>query len=647
MLSQKDSLRSAADICLVLGILLLVTHVYFFYIPVFFEMGWESGLTNRILEVIVQTGLFEKAWYSKNLALILLLVASWGAPVRKTPEVSLRITPGILLGGLLIYLFYMPTVDNWDRLVRADLNRYIFCVVMSVGSILFGASRLRRQVRFPSSINDPFGWFRSGFPQEHRIIRTDFSLHLQGEYELKGEKKTSWINLINPRRGVMIMGGPGCGKSYFIIEPLIRQIIEKGHALFVYDFKFDSLSRWVFGHFLANRDRYPGSTKFYCINFTDLSRSHRCNVLQPSTLRYLSDAQGVSKEIFLSMNKAWVQDEGKFFVVSPVNFLAALIWYLRKYRGGRYCTLPHAIELSTVPYEKLFKILGAETELATLVDPFLQAFNNKSMEMLDGQIASAKISLSQLSSPDLYYLLTGDDFTLDINNKDEPKVFCLGGDPGRSEALAPIISLYIDRLARLCNKQGQYPCALVCDEFASVRAYSMSFTIATGRSNNITPILAFQDISQLRTHYDYNEVAAMVNMSGNLFCGQTAGETAQWVSDRFPKVLRGRDSVSVNSNDTNVGVTEHWELSVPQATISTLSSGEFVGVVADEPGKELRLKAFHAKIVREEGMGLERELPLVAEVDDKVLGEHYEKVKREVRELVSTESKRLRINTSG
>ncbi|HEY6899172.1 MAG TPA: YWFCY domain-containing protein [Puia sp.] len=636
---NKESFRSAADICLVTGILLLLLHVYFFYYPVFAGLGWEAGILRSGMELIVRTGFFDRAWYSKNLALLLLFLSSWGGPVRKSLEVSFWVSLGIFSGGLLLFLLYMPGVDNWAIASGGDLILYLICTGLAVGAILFGASRFMRSIKVPWPTDDPFGWLRAGFPQEHRLKKNDYSLHLRGKYQWNGVTRECWINLINPRRGIMIMGNPGSGKSRFIIEPLIKQMIEKKWALFIYDFKFDTLSKFAYRQFLANQHLYP-SGKFCCINFKDLSRSHRCNVLQPATLNYLSDALGVSKTIFLSMNKSWVQKQNDFFVQSPITLLAALIWYLKKYEGGKYCTLPHAIELSTTPYERLFAILGRDPELAVIIDPFFQAFNNKSTEMLDGQMSSAKISLAPLSSPDLYYLLTGDDFTLDINNPSAPKIFCLGGDAERSEALAPIISLYIDRLNRLCNQPGRYPCALVCDEFATFRSYSMAATVATGRSNNITPILAIQDLSQLRTIYTDDEAYTLLNICGNLLCSQVAGETARWVSDRFPKVLRDRHSVSVG-NDTSVTVSQQWEPPVTPAMISTLSSGEFVGITADEPGKELRLKAFHAEIVREEIEEVKNELPIVAPVDKELLIAHYEKVKAEIKLLVAAEYKRI------
>jgi len=468
-----------------------------------------------------------------------------------------------------------------------------------------------------------------------------FSLHLQGKYRLEGRERISWINLINPRRGILVMGSPGSGKSWFIIEPLIRQLIEKGYALFIYDFKYDRLSKLAYQLFEKYAGRYPGGTAFYCINFSDLTRSHRCNVLEPSTLRNVSDAIGASRTILMSINRTWAHQEGKFFVESPINLLAAVIWYLREYEGGRYCTLPHAIEMLQVPYNQLLTVLRTNPEVATLIQTFIDAYKNKSMEMLDGQIASARIPLGRLASPELYYVLTGNDLTLDINNPAAPKILCLGGDPPRREALAPILSLYIDQISKLSNAPDRHPCALVCDEFATVRAANVLNTFATARSNNIIPILAVQDLNQLRIQYTKEEADLVLNISGNFFCGQTGGETAKWVSERFPKVLKDRQSVSTNSGDTAVTITPHWEEVVTPATIATLSSGEFVGVTADDPDQEIFLKGFHAKIVRQEVKEGKEGLPLIQRVGTAEVKKHFEQIRQEAVGLVGDELKKL------
>ncbi len=207
-----------------------------------------------------------------------------------------------------------------------------------------------------------------------------------------------------------------------------------------------------------------------------------------------------------------------------------------------------SIELSKTSYEALFTLLNTESETRGLIGPFKEAFLNKTMEMLDGQVASARIPLGRLDSPDFYYVLSGNDLKLAINDPKAPIVLCLGGDPQRQEALAPVLSLYIDRLNRSINQPNRHPCAQVLDEFATVRATSVLTTIATGRSNDIIPILAVQDLTQLTQQYSRDEAHQIMNTAGNLICGQVSGDTANQVSKRFHAECYLKTTVTVNSS---------------------------------------------------------------------------------------------------
>jgi len=609
----------------------------------FEHWGLTNRITDRILLAVQDTGVLGGVTIHAIIVLFLGLSLT-GMPARKSVEVSWRSIGVYLLAGLLLFcaspLAFMRTGDP-----MVTIWAYFFFTTLGYLFLVTGGSRLRRMLFLPGAKDDPFGRKRSGFPQERRRIDHGLSLSLRAEHTFNGKTMASWVNLVNPRRGILILGGPGSGKSRFIIEPLIRQLMAKGVGIFLYDFKSPVLTGLVYRCFLANREKYPAGAKFCCIQFGDLSRSHRCNVLAPDTLEWVSDALGAARTILLSLNRTWIHKQGEFFVESPVNFLGALIWYLRKYQGGKYCTLPHAIELAQQSYESLFPILEAEPEIESLIRPFIEAQTNKSFEMLDGQIASARIPLSRLASPDLYYILTGNDLSLAINDPAAPRILCLGGDPRRQEALAPILSLYIDRLNRLCNRPGRYPLAMVCDEFATVRAYSVATTIATARSNDIIPVLAVQDLSQLRVQYTRDEADVFMNISGNLFCGQVGGETARWVSERFPQVQRERVGFTTNSSDTAATISTHWEPSVTAATVAGLSSGEFVGVLSDEPGKEMELKAFHGRLVLEDdalpGEGVAFELPVVKAVDAKVVKACFEQVREDIRALIAEGHRRL------
>jgi hypothetical protein len=531
-----------------------------------------------------------------------------------------------------------------DLLADKGISGLPYLILTVAGYFLL----IRGMITLNAALRDPFhGLFAKkktdpGFQQTERFIETTHSLHLRGTYRLNGRRRKTVINLINPRRGILIMGTPGSGKSRFIIEPLIRQLIEKGTALFIYDIKYPELSCFAYGHFLANKDKYPAQTRFSCINFLDLSRSHRCNLIDPATIEYASDAIGISRSLLNSINKTWEGRQGEFFVDSPVSFLAALIWFLRNYADGRYCTLPHVVELSKTPYEELFTILYAAPATRGLVGKFVETFRNKTMETLDGQIGSARIPLDLLDSPDFYYILSGNNMDLEINHPQFPSICCLAANFRRREALAPVMSLLVDRLNRQINDAGRYPSALVLDEFATIRATSVLNTIATGRSHNISVIISVQDVTQLYTTYSHAEANQVMNTPGNLICGQVTGETARWVKERFDSVIEYRTTVSINSSDTSVSQSEQSKESITTATLAGMSSGEFAGVIADDPETPLQIKNFHVHLRKDEVDSVKPvQLPVVAPVDRKMLDENAAHIRAEITDLVATETKRI------
>jgi hypothetical protein len=348
-----------------------------------------------------------------------------------------------------------------------------------------------------------------------------------------------------------------------------------------------------------------------------------------------------SKTMLLSINRTWANKQGEFFVESPINFLAAVFWFLRKFEGGRYCTLPHARELIQLKYDDLFTVLNTEPEVKHLVTPFISAYLNDVMETVDSQIASVRIPLGRLASPLLYYILSGNDFTLDINNPQAPKIVCLGSDPLKSEALAPIISLFCDRLHKIVNQKGKAKCALVYDEFSSIRVPSIQTVIAVGRGHDIVPIIAIQDYSQLKKVYSKEEAEAIFNMTGNFITGQVSGESAKLVSERFPKIMQDRESISINSFDTSISRSKQLESSVPPSTIASLSSGEFVGMVADNPDELITLKTFHSRMVNDP-IALQNEkdanlpLPVVRKIDQTIIQANDKEIKQDVQNIVES-----------
>jgi type IV secretory pathway TraG/TraD family ATPase VirD4 len=348
---------------------------------------------------------------------------------------------------------------------------------------------------------------------------TTISINLPALYKLKNKTRKSWINIINPFRALLVLGSPGSGKSYFVIRHVITQHISKGFTMFVYDFKFDDLTKIVYNTWLTSKNQYPVEPVFYVINFDDLSRSHRCNPLDHEAMTDITDAAESARTILMGLNREWIKRQGDFFVESPINFLTAIIWYLRKYNNGEFCTLPHVIELMQADYNSLFTVLRSQPEIEVLINPFVNAYLNNVMEQLEGQVAAAKIAMARLSSPQLYYVLSGNDFKLDINNPTEPKIVCMGNNPQKIQTYGAVLSLYVNRLVKLVNKKGQQKSSLIFDEFPTIYLNNMDSLIATARSNKVATCLGVQDFSQLRKDYGKEQADVIMNITGNIISG--------------------------------------------------------------------------------------------------------------------------------
>jgi hypothetical protein len=641
---NEQGLRKILDLTRMISIVVLLLHFYYYCYGAFLQWELRSVLTDRLLLNINNTGLFSNFHKSKLIALSFLMISLFGAKGRKDEKLGFRTALAYIVTGLALYMVSFLALD---LKIELQSKAVVYMGITTAGFVLVltGGTLLSRIIHLRGN-NNVFNTLNETFPQEERLLHNEYSINLPARYNLKGRFRKSWINIINPFRGLLIMGSPGSGKSYFIIQHIIKQHIQKGFSLFVYDFKFDDLTKIAYNHFLLNKHRYKVPPQFYVINFDELNRSHRCNPLDASTMNDITDAAESSRTIMLGLNHEWIKKSGDFFVESPINFVTALIWFLCKYKKGKYCTLAHVIELAQVEYDKLFSILRAEPQIEVLINPFVTAYLNDAMEQLEGQIASAKISLSKLSSEKLYYILSGNDFTLDINNPDQPKIVCMGNNPQKTQAYGAVLSLYITAITRVMNKKNCNKSSLIFDEFPTIYFNGIDNLIATARSNKVATTLAVQDASQLKLHYGKEQAEVILNIVGNIISGQVSGDTAKQLSEKFGKILQDRESIAINRNDTSITKSKQLELAIPVNKISSLSSGEFVGMVADNPDQKIELKAFCAEIINDhealnrEQMGY-KELQVFSEVESGDVLKNYLQVKKDVAMIVQTEMERM------
>ena len=531
---------------------------------------------------------------------------------------------------------------------------YIFTLSVGYICLLMGGVWMSRLLK-NNLMDDVFNTENESFMQETRLMDNEYSVNLPTRFYYKKKWNNGWINVVNPFRASMVLGTPGSGKSYAIVNNYIKQQIEKGFAMYIYDYKFPDLSEIAYNHLLQHLDAYKVKPQFYVINFDDPRKSHRCNPINPAFMTDISDAYESAYTIMLNLNRSWIQKQGDFFVESPIILLAAIIWFLKIYEDGKYCTFPHAIEFLNRPYAQIFPILTSYDELANYLSPFMDAWEGGAQDQLQGQIASAKIPLSRMISPALYWVMTGDDFSLDINNPNEPKVLVVGNNPDRQNIYSAALGLYNSRIVKLINKKKQLKSSVIIDELPTIYFRGLDNLIATARSNKVAVCLGFQDFSQLTRDYGDKESKVIQNTVGNVFSGQVVGETAKTLSERFGKVLQQRQSMTINRNDKSTSISTQMDSLIPASKISNLTQGMFVGAVSDNFDERIEQKIFHAEIVVDSAkVSAETKtyepIPTIADFTNEdgsdnlkeTIEANYKRVKQEILLLVESEKERIK-----
>lgn len=598
-MQQEDDLRALAKIMefgRAVSIFLLVVHVYVYCYPSITAWHLNLEVIDRILVNFNNTtGIFNCILWSKLLAVLLLAVSCLGTHGVKGEKITWPKIYAVLVAGCALFFL------NWWLLKlplphMANTAFYIFTITAGYLALLMSGLWMSRLYRH-NLMEDVFNMENESFMQETRLMENEYSVNLPTRFYYKKRWNNGFVNIVNIFRACMVIGTPGSGKSYAIVNSYIRQLIAKGFAIYIYDYKFDDLSTIAYNSLLKNMDKYEVKPRFYVINFDDPRRSHRCNPINPEFMTDISDAYEASYTIMLNLNRTWIEKQGDFFVESPIILLAAIIWYLKIYKNGIYCTFPHAVELLNKPYSDLFTILTSYPELENYLSPFMDAWKGNAQDQLQGQIASAKIPLTRMISPQLYWVMTGNDFSLDINNPKEPKLLCVGNNPDRQNIYSAALGLYNSRIVKLINKKKQLKCAVIIDELPTIYFRGLDNLIATARSNKVGVLLGFQDFSQLTRDYGEKESKVIQNTVGNIFSGQVVGETAKTLSERFGKVLQQRQSVSINRQDVSTSINTQLDSLIPASKIANLSQGTFVGAVADNFDERIEQKIFHAEIV--------------------------------------------------
>jgi len=566
------------------GVVILLVDIYYYAHPLWRGVGWTHEIADSLMLRLRSGGVFVSPWKSKALALVLLsgtLLTRSG----KGKKVPLWISLSVLAVGLLLF-FLAPTGHPLRFVIMTLFGAVFSCWGLGMAG--------RKLSHFHEAVNDR----NETFAQCTEKMETSNSINIPTVFQYKGRLRNGWINVVNPYRATLVLGSPGAGKSYSVYGPYIEQMIAKGFSLFVYDYKYPDLTEIVYNELLLNKDAYEVMPEFCVINFQDPRYSLRCNPIHPRYITDPADTTEIAELVMLNVNKQAIEKED-FFTLSAKVYLDALIWFLKIYENGRYCTFPHVIEMMAQDYKKVFKILSRYPELEAKIKPFQNALEGNAQDQLQGQIASAQIPLNKFVSKKLYWVLTGNDFDLAINDPAHPKILCVGNDPDRQSIYGTTLALYTSRLFKTVNHKGKLKSGILLDELPTIYLKGLDNLIATARSNKVAIVMGAQDESQVKRDYGDKESEVIFNTVGNIFSGQVSGKTAEKLSKAFGKEFRKRESQTRNIDSDSVSVSFQQEELLPVSTIETLSQGVFFGKVADNNDEKIQNKFFCGEIQRD------------------------------------------------
>ena len=581
MTGSKQEFEKYFFFMIMAGAVILLANIYYYVHPLMERMGLTHDFVDALFVRLHKGGLFNYSAKTKLMALVLIcpcLLSRTGL----VKNISAAVIAAI--GGSGLVLYFLPAWYPWLYIVTSLAGG--FMVFWAVGMI----SRRTR-------VDEIYGEDET-FPQCEKLMETSSSVNLPTKFVYQGRERKGWINLVALERGLMVIGNPGSGKSFSAFEPCIETMIRKGYTMLLYDFKYPTLSDFAYNQYRKYRSDLKNPPKFCVINLSDPRTSLRFNPINPAYIRDPSDSGEIAEIVMQNINKG-AQRKEDFFSDSAKVYLDAVIWFLRCYENGRYCTFPHVLQMLTHNYSEVLEILETYKENLPKIVPFVNAMHDKANEQLQGMLASTQIPVSKLSSKEVYWILSGDDGELDINNPKRPKILCLGNCPDRESINGTLLALYTSRIFTEINKPGKMRCGVMLDELPTIFLKGLDKLIATARSNKVATVIGMQDFSQLVRDYGEKNAEVIYSTVANTISGQVSGKTAERMSKMFGKRNQTKQSETIGRTNDSVNISRQKEEVLPISRIETLSQGEFFGKVADCWGNRIDRKFFHGVILRD------------------------------------------------
>ncbi|MBB3125253.1 hypothetical protein FHS04_002797 [Mesoflavibacter sabulilitoris] len=580
--------KSLAFSAMFISVALFLIIGFLMYYPIYVYYNGNNFIGDSTYRFFAKSSILTKAYTNKLLLFSVITGATLLYSYKRDKKGSKIYAFSLALFGILMLL--ASDLINLTNMVMSYFSMflYIFGFIFS----LIGITKIRKIYNYKDlSEEDPFNDENETFAQTTEKIETKYSVNIPYEFIFKKKINQGWINFVNLFRALLIIGTPGSGKSFALIEEIIEQFIAKAFTLLVYDFKFDTLSKIAYNYLIHYKEKYKNDEEkmklmpqIYFISFDNMKKTHRCNPIDPYLMKNQSDASNAASTLLKNLNKEWIK-KMDFFSRSALSFGSGLIWYLKnksEEHGKNYCTLPHVIILSTVNLDYLLKIMLKDVEVKTLMIPFKDALEREANQQLAGQTASAQISLSSLANKEIFYVMSGNDFRLDLNNPEHPKILCLQNNPDRSEIYSAPLGLYINKILQVVNQKGKRPLGLILDELPTIFIMGLRKIIDTGRSNLVATVLGIQSLAQLITEYSKEQADVLFDNCANIFCGSAKGETASRLSKIFGKIHQKKVSKTISKQDVTSNESTVMQELLPESKIASMSTGHFAGIVADE-----------------------------------------------------------------
>ena len=296
----------------------------------------DNRVTQFVLDLLGRFKVFNSISGCKVAELTCICVVCIGTKAKKALKFNVKtmviypVLAGLTLVGMCFIFHGMNIGMSWFGF---PANRILYALCSVVGTMLVhqGLDGIAKYYNYKVG-EDRFNFENESFQQSETLVANDYSVNIPMIYYWKQKMHKGWINIINPFRGTIVLGTPGSGKSFGIIDPFIRQHAAKGFSMMVYDFKYPTLAKTLFYQYCKNRKagRLPQNCGFRTINFTDVEYSDRINPIQRKYIPDLAAASETAATLLASLNKGGGEKKGgseAFFTNSAENFLAAIIYF--------------------------------------------------------------------------------------------------------------------------------------------------------------------------------------------------------------------------------------------------------------------------------------------------------------------------------